>query len=560
MPFKRSYSFLIIFLLTACTLVNPMNTSPSPSTKTPALDAQAWLMQMTPEQKLGQTLIIGFDGTTVSPALRQMIVEYHVGGVILFARNIESPQQVAQLCHDLQSIALESGHPGLLIAIDQEGGRVARLSEETGFTEFPGAMAIAATGDPDNANRVYAAMAAEMRAVGINVDFAPDLDVNNNPLNPVIGIRSFGSDPQQVSIFGVAALQGLQDNGVMAFGKHFPGHGDTGVDSHVSLPLVAHDRERLDRVELPPFEAAMQANVAGIMSAHVTFPAIDPQPGRPATLSQPVLTGLLRQQLGYQGLVVTDSLEMGALGEAGYPPSKAAVAAFDAGADLLLFNRDHALHRAAIDEMKAALANGTLKASWLDESVLRILQAKQRFGLLNPTLVDPQIAAQAVHTAEHQQLALEVAQQSITLLRDRGGLLPLQADEPLLVIEPAGGRGLAAALNTTYLQVSSEPTNAEIKLALSMARDGRKVIVVTADANRLTEQADLVNDLLAAGSPVIVIASRNPYDILAFPQVQTYLVSYGLNEPAIQALVSVLRGQIVAKGSLPVEIPGLSGQ
>jgi beta-N-acetylhexosaminidase len=186
------------------------------------------------------------------------------------------------------------------------------------------------------------------------------------------------------------------------------------------------------------------------------------------------------------------------------------------------------------------------------------LQTKQRFGVLSPSLVDPQTAAKAVNTPEHQQLALEIAEQSITLLRDRGGLLPLRADEPLLVIEPAGSCGLAAALNATYLQVSNEPTNAEIKLALSMARDGRKVIVVTSDANRLTQQADLVNDLLAAGLPVIVIASRNPYDILAFPQVQTYLLSYGLNEPTIAALVSVLRGEFIPQGVLPVEIPGLS--
>lgn len=541
-------------------MVKPMPTSTPILTPAPQPDAQAWLEKMTPEQKLGQTFVIGFDGTTMNPALRQMVVEYHVGGVILFARNVESPQQVAQLCRDLQTAALESGHPGLFIAIDQEGGRVARLTRETGFTEFPGAMAMAATGDPQNAKRVYAAMAAEMRAVGINVDFAPDLDVNNNPQNPVIGIRSFGSDPQQVILFGVAAIEGLQENGVLAFGKHFPGHGDTGVDSHVSLPLVAHDRQRLELVELPPFRAAMRADVAGIMSAHVTFPAIDPQPGRPATLSQPVLTGLLRNELGYQGLVATDSLEMGALGEAGYPPPKAAVAAFDAGADLLLFNRDHALHQAAIAEMKAALANGTLKMAWLDESVLRILRAKQRFGLLAPQIPDPSTVAEQVYTHEHLELARSIADQSITLLRDRAGLLPLQPNEPLLVIEPSGARGLAAALNATYLQTGTEPTQAEIKLALSMARDGRKVIVVTADANRLAEQADLVNDLLSAGAPVIVVAARNPYDILAFPQVQTYILSYGLNFPSIQALVAVLRGEVVPSGHLPVEIPGLSGQ
>src|SRR6266516_4557828 len=176
------------------------------------------------EQKIGQLMIIGFDGTTVDVDLRNMITKYHIGGVILFARNIESARQVAALTNELQKAALESGNPGLFIAIDQEGGRVARLTEDKGFTEFPSAMAIGATGDPENAYRMASAMAAEMRAVGINVDFAPDLDVNNNPANPVIGTRSFGSDPNKLAIFGAAFGCGLQENGILAFGKHFPGH------------------------------------------------------------------------------------------------------------------------------------------------------------------------------------------------------------------------------------------------------------------------------------------------------------------------------------------------
>lgn len=258
------------------------------------------LAAMNLEQKIGQVMIIGFDGTTVDADLRQMIAEYHVGGVILFARNVQSPAQVAELTNELQSIARESGHPGLFVAVDQEAGRVARLTDATGFTEFPSAMALTATGNPQNARRVAAAMAAEMRAVGINVDFAPDLDVNNNPSNPVIGIRSFSSDPAKVAEYGIAFANGLQENGVLAFGKHFPGHGDTGVDSHIDLPLVPHDRTRLDQIELVPFKAAIEADLAGIMSAHVTFPAIDATPGLAATLSRPVLTGLLRNKLGYE--------------------------------------------------------------------------------------------------------------------------------------------------------------------------------------------------------------------------------------------------------------------
>jgi beta-N-acetylhexosaminidase len=522
-----------------------------------AMTGQQWFESLSLEEKIGQVMIIGFDGTTLTPELKAMITEYHVGGVILFARNVESPEQVARLCNDLQQAATESGHPGLLIAIDQEGGRVARLTEAKGFTEFPGAMAIGATGSPDNARQVTAAMAAEMRAVGINVDFAPDLDVNNNPQNPVIGVRSYGSEPQQVAAFGTAAIEGLQAGGVLAFGKHFPGHGDTGTDSHVALPQVAHPLERLETVEFVPFEAAIRANVAGIMSAHVTFPAIDATPGTPATVSSKVLTDLLRQEMQFTGLVVTDSLEMGALGEAGYPVPQAAAAALKAGADLLLFNRDHALHRQAIDEVEAQIQNGTIPMERLDAAVQRVLAVKEQYGLLSPTPAAIDQIDNYVYTQGNIELSRQIAAQSITLLRDEAGLLPLKTDAPLLVVEVPAAAGLGNLLGATSIAVSNEPTAAEIQLVLGTARDGRTVIVTTSDANRTPAQVALINALLEAGVPTVIIAVRNPYDLMAFPEATTYLLSYGNNPPALEALVKVLRGEILPQGKLPIEIPGL---
>src|SRR6266487_2179122 len=345
---------------------------------------------LTLEQKIGQLMIIGFDGTEADPGLLEMISKYYIGGVILFARNVRSSQQVAELTNKLQRTAIESGNPGLFIAIDQEGGRVARLTEDKGFTEFPSAMAIGATADPENAYRMASAMAAEMRAVGINVDFAPDLDVNNNPANPVIGTRSFSSDPNKVAIFGAAFGRGLQENGILAFGKHFPGHGDTGIDSHIALPLVSHDRARLDQIELVPFKAAIAEHFAGIMSAHVTFLTMDPNPGMPATLSRPVLTGLLRDELGFKGLIATDSLEMGALAESGYPPGVGAALAFAAGADVLLFNRDHVMHKQAFANLMQAVKDGKFSQEQLDLSVRRILDVKEKFDILQPALIaDP---------------------------------------------------------------------------------------------------------------------------------------------------------------------------
>ncbi len=512
------------------------------------------LKTMTLEEKVGQLFVIGFDGPTFDPGLRQMIVEYGVGGVIFFARNVENPKQVAELTNALQAAAREGGHPGLLVAVDQEGGRVARLTEETGFTEFPGGMAMGATGDPQTAYRVGAAMAAEMRAVGFNVDFAPDLDVNNNPDNPVIGLRSFGSDPEKVAAFGAAFILGLQENGVMAFGKHFPGHGDTSVDSHVGLPVVPHGRERLEAVEFVPFRAAVQAGAAGIMSAHVTFPEIDPD-GLPGTLSSKVMTGLVREELGFQGLLATNSLEMGALGASGYPAEQAALQAFQAGADLLLFNRDHDLHKQAFRRTLEAVRSGEISIERLDESVGRILSAKARHELLTPPQVDAQNLRQ-VRKAEVVQMADEAARAGLTLVRCAEGKLPLKEGEPLLVVEIPAARGLGKRLQAQTLTVSDRPTENEVKTAAALA-GGKTVLVTTSDAKNNPAQAALVRALLETGAALIVAALRNPYDLMAFPQVQTYIATYGSNPPALRALADLLMGRCRPAGKLPVELPGL---
>jgi beta-N-acetylhexosaminidase len=511
---------------------------------------------MSTARKVGQLMMIGFDGVTVDSELRRMITDYHVGGVILFARNVGSPEQVARLTNDLQQIARESGHPGLFIAIDQEGGRVARLTEDKGFTEFPSAMAVGVTADPENAYRVASAMAAEMRAVGINTDFAPILDVNNNPANPVIGTRSFSSDPHQVAAFGAAFGRGLQSHGLLAFGKHFPGHGDTTIDSHIDLPLVAHQRARLNEVELFPFRAAIQADFAGIMSAHVTFPAIDPTPGLAATLSRPVLTSLLREELGFNGLIVTDSLEMGALAMKGYPPLVGAPLALAAGADILLFNRDHAMHRQAFDNLVQAVEGGKVSQEQLDSSVRRILEAKARFGILNPVgIADPVRVRESIAAAEHRALALEVARKAITLLKDEGSLLPLQSGERLLVMETPAARGLGALFGGRTLEITNDPDDQSIAVALNMVRDAHKIIFAATDAGSSPGQVKLVNALIAKNPSIILISVRTPYDIHVLPTVPTVLAAYGGNPPALQAIADVLLGRSKATGVLPVALP-----
>src|SRR6266851_1627532 len=274
-------------------------TSQIQDTSPRAIAAQT-LATMSLVQRVGQVFMLGFEGTSLTAANRALVQGLHLGGVTLFARNITNGPQLARLDADLQTIA---DPVPLFISVDQEGGLVVRVTD--GATIFPGNMAVGATGDPTLARRIAEASAGELLAMGVNMDLAPVVDVNTNPLNPVIGIRSFGSDVSLVSDFGVQTIQGLQSAGVSAVGKHFPGHGDTDVDSHRDLPVVAHSLERLQSLEFLPFKAAIQAGVDGIMTAHLYLPAIEPQQDLPATLSRTVLTGVLREQLGYQGLILT---------------------------------------------------------------------------------------------------------------------------------------------------------------------------------------------------------------------------------------------------------------
>jgi beta-N-acetylhexosaminidase len=308
-------------------------------------------------------------------------------------------------------------------------------------------------------------------------------------------------------------------------------------------------------MELAPFRAAIVANFIGIMSAHVTFPAIDPNPGLPATLSRPVLTDLLRNQLGFKGLIATDSLEMGALAANGYLPQVGAPLALAAGADILLFNRDHAMHRQAFASLVQAVKEGKVSQEQLDSSVRRILEAKENFGILNPTLVaDPAKAGESTATAKHHALARELARKAITLLKDDASLLPLKSGEPLLVIETAAAKGLGTLLGARTLEIKNDPDASAITAALGMARDGRKVIVTTVDADFYAGQVKLVIELLVKNPNIIIVSVRTPYDISVLPAVPTVLAAYGGNAPTLRAIADVLMGT-EALGVLPVSLP-----
>lgn len=541
--------------------------APAPVASSSAVDAI--LARMTLEQKVAQLMVIGFDGPTFDAGAREMVEKYQVGGIIFFARNVESPAQVARLTNALQAAARKSTGVGLLIAIDQEGGRVARLTANKGFTEFPGAMALGATSADlrhaaDYTRRVGEAMGAEMIAVGLNTNFAPDLDVNNNPANPVIGIRSYSSAPARVAELGVAYIDGLQGRGVLAFGKHFPGHGDTAVDSHADLPVVGHNRARLDAVEFVPFKAAIAQHIAGIMSAHVSFPAIETTPGLPGTLSGKVLTDLLRRELHFDGLVATDSLEMGALGRSGFPAPRAASRALQAGADLLLFNAGHRIHQAAIEQVVADVRSGIIPQARLDEAVRRTLRAKERFKLLEPAPVDAEAAARICGSPAHRALALETATAAVTLLRDDRAILPLPAAKPPVVVSLAAATGLASALHGFEVRVSDQPTDGEIANALKAAQShaGSPVVVTLSGARANSAQSMLARRLIDSGAPVVLVAMREPYDLLSIPNLAAekrpaLVATYGVNPATIEGLAGVLRGERAPSGHLPVDLPGL---
>ncbi|HSB46078.1 MAG TPA: beta-N-acetylhexosaminidase [Nitrospira sp.] len=367
-------------------------------------------IELTSREKIGQLFMIGFMGTSVTPELVSFIKEYKPGGVILFSRNLESVRQIVELTNDLQRCSPRSP---LLISIDQEGGRVSRLPR--GFTIFPPCELLGRCNSSELAYAAAATIAKELKAVGVNMNMAPVLDVNSNPDNPVIGDRAFGSTPDVVSEMALVTAAALQDNKVVACGKHFPGHGDTNADSHKELPVVEASRDRLEVIELPPFRRAVTAGIATMMTAHVLYKALDDQ--LPATLSPTVITNLLREDLQYDGVVLTDDLEMHAIVDH-YGVGDAAVRAILAGCDVLLICKEREREVSAFEAIEQAVASGTISMERLNQSVARIQRVKQRFLLpYKPAVISD--AKLVVGCRSHQAL-LQSMQQAKSRLEKVG--------------------------------------------------------------------------------------------------------------------------------------------
>ncbi|SHK92237.1 glycoside hydrolase family 3 N-terminal domain-containing protein [Rhodothermus profundi] len=532
------------------------------------------LRALTLEQQIGQLFAVRARGVFQSvddPEYRELVrlvEEFQVGGIIFFRGD---PYSQAVLANDLQR---RSRLP-LLIAQDTEWGVAMRVRRTT---SFPRAMAIGATGNPDYAYAVGYVTAREARALGVHQLYAPVADVNNNPFNPIINVRAFGEDPLFVATMVRAFVRGVQDAGAVATAKHFPGHGDTSIDSHSDLPILRFDRRRLDTLELVPFRAAIKAGVRSIMTGHLALPYLDPTPDLPASLSRRITHDLLRNELGFNGLVVTDALEMQGVTKH-FGVGEAAVRALEAGADLLLLSEDVEAARAAILQ---AIAQGRLSRERIEASVRRILLTKEWLGLHRERTVDLNALPYLVGIAPHQALSQTIARASLTLLRNANNLLPLpdipNAPRRLQVVilsdsdDPATGRFFVQTLReiapedhvtARLLDVRSHPE--EYQTALRAAAHADVVLVpaylfVRSGTGRIRlpdRQREFLDALIAQGPPVVLIAFGNPYMIMDLKRPPAvYLAAYGGNTTTQRAVVQALFGQAPFTGRLPITIPG----
>lgn len=544
---------------------------------------RALISRMTLPEKVGQLFVMrvyGHSATAPDQAdidanlseigvrtAAELIATYRVGGIIYFtwAHNTRDPHQVADLSNGIQKASLKQprGLP-VLIATDQEHGAVCRIGAPA--TLFPGAMAIGAGGSPADARTLGRISGAELRAMGVNQDYSPDADVNVNPANPVIGVRSFGADPDAVAALVAAEVRGYQSSQVAATAKHFPGHGDTAVDSHFGFPVITHSREVWETLDAVPFRAAVGAGIDSIMTAHIMVPALDDS-GDPATLSRPILTGILRGELGYDGVVITDSLGMEGVRQK-YGDDRVPVLALKAGVDQLLNPPSLDI---AWNAVLKAVQSGELTEARLDESILRVLRLKARLGLFEEPYVSRAGVDRTVGTAAHRATADAIAGRTTTLLVNRAGLLPLsrRAHGRVLVVgadpaSPSGTTGpptgvLAAALTelgftATAQSTGTEPSAATVSAAVAAAGAVDAVVVATYNVTASSAQKTLVEQLLATGRPVVAVAVRNPYDVAQLPAVSAYLASYSWTDVELRAAARVIAGRVRPRGKLPVAV------
>lgn len=566
---------LLLLTLYASTIVGAVPAAAQTATATTDR-VTAMLESMTLRQKVGQVFMSRIYGDRASsPGKRhkasnrrylgvadavELMRRYHVGSIVYFgwAGNFGDAQQVAALSNGIQAAARDAGDAPVLISTDQEHGSVRRLGPPAVL--FPGAMAIGATNDPELARAAARVTGAELRAVGIRQNLAPVADVNIDPSNPVIGIRAFGSQPDQVATMVSAQVSGLQDDaGVAATAKHFPGHGDTDIDSHVGLPVVGTRASSWRSVEARPFQAAIEAGVDVIMTAHIVVPALD-RSRRPATLSKPILTGILREELGFDGVIMTDSLTMAAVRKR-WGDDRVPVLALKAGVDVLADPPDLGT---AYNAVLKAVRNGELGEDRIDRSVERVLRLKERLGLLDDPSVDEDTVLEQLGSEEHKLVSRLVADGGITVLRRREGWLPLPSNWSVVLTgwNDSAVRQLPDRLATDGRTVVTrwtrdDPRRSEIRSALKAARNHDITFVFTGHLAAFPRQRELVRTLLKSGGRVVIVSTQSPYDVAWFPSAPGHILTYGTVPVAMRSLAKIVNGEVGASGRSPVRIPKL---
>jgi len=545
------------------------------------MNIQGTIAKMTTAEKVGQMFMLAFASDQLDEA-RTLMGEHLVGGAYIADENVPTAAAALALCNRLQSFAAGTrlGIP-LLLGADQEGTWSVMTAESA---MGPGNMALGATGDPDSAYRMYRVIARETSAVGLNVVLGPAADCNSNPHNSIIEMRSFGEKPELVAAMTAAAVRGLQDNGSIATLKHFPGHGDTRLDSHRGLPTVDRSRDELRRIDLHPFAAGIKAGARIVMTSHIIFSALDPD--RPATLSPIILGDLLRGELGFDGLVVSDSMNMHSM-KRNYDPADAAIDGFKAGVDLMMLAEEHYDHdasqylanqRALIRAVIQAVDDGRISRERVDDAVARVLRLKREAGWSTEPLPD---RTGQVGGAEHRAIELDVARRAMSILRDNHGLIPVDPAAPITLVNTTERsayavltqtRGIGPNQATAAFDVFADSLRARCaQLRLIAAEDfslrdlpdAGAIIAVTENYTlpgmdfEGARQAEIVSALhAAAGERLIVVGLRDPYELARFPDIDSYLCAFSFRPCAAQAAADVLLGKFKASGRSPVSVPG----
>lgn len=509
---------------------------------------------MTLREQLGQRIAVGFSGTEPAKEFLDFLAEYKIGNLILFKRNIESQEQLQRLTAQLQEAVLcNTGYPAFLM-IDQEGGPIVRLPEEA--VNAPGAMALAAAGDPENAYLAGQLTGRQLASLGVNFNLAPVLDINCNPDNPVIGVRSYGDTPKQVAEYGLAAMRGLLSQGIVPCVKHFPGHGDTQEDSHLSLPVVDKSEEELWRMELAPFVHAVDAKVPAVMTSHVVYPALEPEK-IPATMSKRIITDILRRKLKFQGLVLSDSMEMAAIHKY-YGTSEGVLAAFQAGVDIVLISHSMDQAAEAITMAENAVACGTLDGESVEKAVGRILECKARYA-------EPRTGIQV--DDGDRQLEEKLLRQTYTAVHLPLGRLPELGDKPFFtgcyayqssLISNEDDKKLcfpewlADIYGGSSFVFRPDPSREEIDRLVAEAAGHSCIVVGTYNGHLRKGQRRFLQELAKLDIPMVVFALRNPYELLELPENVTAIAVWEYSRRSLEGICSMLSGLWLPEARLPV--------